>query len=93
MNKDVSVAKQLLSIALTVERHGEGEFYWVLLESFDRSMEFETLMEAASAFPTYVQALQAGVEALKNLSEDLSVGPQDDLDTPEDEAPLDDAPD
>jgi len=73
------MARQLLSIALTVEQHDDGGFYWVLLESFDYSMEFESLMESASGFATYVEALDAGYLMLKRLSDDLSVGPQDDL--------------
>jgi hypothetical protein len=72
------MASHLLSIALTVEQHDKGDFYWVILESFDDSMEFEPLMEAGKGFQTYIDALQAGYVALKGLSDDLKIGPRDD---------------
>jgi len=71
------MAGQLISIALTVDQHDAGDYFWVLLESFDNSMEFEPLMEAAKGFPTYVEALQAGYVVLKGLSEDLNIGPRE----------------
>ncbi|NVM93079.1 hypothetical protein FHT32_006772 [Variovorax sp. SG517] len=71
------MAGQLISIALTVEQHEAGDYFWVLLESFDNSMEFEPLMEAATGFATYAEALQAGYVVLKGLSEDLNVGPRE----------------
>jgi len=74
------MAGQLISIALTVDQHDEGDYFWVLLESFDNSMEFEPLMEAAKGFPTYAEALQAGYVVLKGLSEDLNVGPREEVD-------------
>ena len=69
------MARQFLSIALTVDQHDDGDFYWMLLESFDNSMEFESLMESASGFESYVEALDAGYVMLKRLSDDLGVGP------------------
>ncbi|MBN8758628.1 MULTISPECIES: hypothetical protein [Variovorax] len=74
------MAGQLISIALTVDQHDAGDYFWVLLESFDNSMEFEPLMEAATGFPTYVEALQAGYVVLKGMSEDLNVGPREEGD-------------
>jgi hypothetical protein len=74
------MAGQLISIALTVDQHDGGDYFWVLLESFDNSMEFEPLMEAAKGFLTYAEALQAGYAVLRGLSEDLNVGPRDDID-------------
>jgi hypothetical protein len=43
-------------------------------------MEFEPLMEAATGFATYADALQAGYVVLKGLSDDLSVGPREEGD-------------
>ncbi|CAN7681851.1 hypothetical protein LJR084_005631 [Variovorax sp. LjRoot84] len=80
------MARQLLSIALTVDQHDDGDFYWMLLESFDNSMEFESLMESASGFETYIEALDAGYLMLKRLSDDLAIGPQDEFDDPGDPA-------
>ncbi|WP_436823489.1 hypothetical protein [Variovorax sp. DT-64] len=74
------MARPLLSIALTVDQHDEGDFYWVLIESFDRSMEFEPLMESGKGFATYIGALEAGFLALKALSDDLMTGPRDEVD-------------
>ncbi|QNK66814.1 hypothetical protein [Variovorax sp. PAMC26660] len=73
---------QLISIALTVDQHDGGDYFWVLLESFDHSMEFEPLMEAAAGFSTYVDALQAGYAVLKGLSENLNIGPREEADDP-----------
>ena len=71
------MAGQLISIALTVDQHDAGDYFWVLLESFDNSMKFEPLMEAATGFSTYIEALQAGYVVLKGMSEDLNVGPRE----------------
>lgn len=68
---------QLLPIALTVEQHEAGDYFWVLLESYDEPREFDSLLEAATGFPTYAEALQAGFVVLKGLSEDLNVGPRE----------------
>ena len=70
---------QLLSLALTVDQHDQGDYFWALLESFDHSMEFETLMESMHGFSTYVEALDAGFAAIKALSEDLSSGPREEI--------------
>jgi len=75
----VEVPRELLSLALTVDRHHDGHYFWSILESFDHSHEFETLMEAATGFPTYFGALRAGYAALIALSDDLDTGPLDDL--------------
>lgn len=74
------MAGQLISIALTVDQHDAGDYFWMLLESFDNSMEFEPLMEAATGFATYGDALQAGYVVLKGLSDDLSMGPREEGD-------------
>ena len=68
---------QLISIALTVEQHDAGDYFWVLLESFDDPKQFDSLLEAATGFASYADALQAGFAVLKGLSQDLSVGPRE----------------
>lgn len=85
------MAGQLISIALTVDQHDGGDYFWVLLESFDNSMEFEPLMEAAKGFHTYAEALQAGYAVLRGLSEDLNVGPREDAEGGEEGEGADDA--
>jgi hypothetical protein len=81
---------QLLSIALSVEQFDGGAFHWVLLESFDYSMEFEELMTSAAGFASYVEALDAGLIVLKSLSTNPTVGPRDAAD---DEAEAEDTDD
>lgn len=71
-----SLCSELMSLALTVEWDG-NDFHWVILESFDHSMVFESLVEASTTFPTYLQALEAGYEMLKSFSADLNQCPQD----------------
>ena len=83
------MTRQLVSIALTVDRHDDGRFYWILIESFDHSMVFEPLMESADGYATYIEALDAGYATLKRMPDDLAVGPQDEADGPDE---LGDAP-
>lgn len=73
------MASILLSMAVTVEQHESGEFYWVILESFDHSMVFDSLMESAHGFASYNAALDAGVEALKGISDDPEQGPREEV--------------
>lgn len=75
----------LIPLAVTVERHDDEGYFWVILESFDEATTFEPLMEAAAGFATYAQALDAGVAALKNLSADPRVGPVEGSDVVDDE--------
>lgn len=70
----------LLSLALTVEEHDDGTFFWVILESFDRSMVFELLMESAHGFPSYIDALDSGALALKAIADDPDCGPREEID-------------
>jgi len=72
------MTRNLLALALTVDRHGDGRYHWVILESFDRSKIFLPLIEAATGFDTYLEALQAGYLALLNLADDVNIGPLDD---------------
>jgi hypothetical protein len=73
----------LLSVALTVDQLDGGEFHWLLLESFDHSMEFEQLTASAVCYGTYVEALEAGFEVLKAMSPDPRVGPREIDDHPD----------
>jgi hypothetical protein len=75
--QNTHVPGELLSLALTVDRHADGDYFWAILESFDHSNEFECLMEAATGFSTYLAALKAGYVALVALSEDPDSGPLD----------------
>ena len=56
------------ALALAVDRHDDGHYFWVVLESFDRSETYERLFESSTGFATYVAALQAGSAALAVLA-------------------------
>ena len=66
----------LRNISLSVDESDPGCFYWVLMESVEDSTIFKELSVAQESSPTYENALNAGVIALKALSENLTVGPQ-----------------
>ena len=66
----------LRNISLSVDESDPGCFYWVLMESVEDSTIFKELSVAQESSPTYETALNAGVIALKALSENLTVGPQ-----------------
>lgn len=68
---------QLLSVALTVDLLDGGEFHWVIIESFDHSMEFESLAASVIGYETYIEALEAGFEVLRGMSPDPRLGPRD----------------
>lgn len=79
------MASHLISLALTIEQHEDGTFFWVILESFDHSMVFELLMESAHGFSSYVDALDAGALAVKAIADDPECGPREDIDDPLDD--------
>lgn len=66
----------LRNISLSVDESDPGCFYWVLMESVEDSTIFKEVSVAQESSPTYEAALNAGVIALKALSENLTVGPQ-----------------
>ena len=66
----------LRNISLSVDESDPGCFYWVLMESVEDSTIFMELSVAQESLPTYEAALDAGVVALKAMSENLTVGPQ-----------------
>ena len=66
----------LRNISLSVDESDPGCFYWVLMESVEDSTLFHKLSVAQESAPTYETALDAGVIALKALSENLTLGPQ-----------------
>jgi hypothetical protein len=71
------MARRLLPLALTVERHDDGDYYWRILESFVGPGDYESLMEGASPFKSYVDALKAGSDTLLALCADPLAGPLD----------------
>jgi hypothetical protein len=76
------MTSRLLSLAVTVDQHDCGDYYWQILESHDHLAEFELLVEGARPHATYIDALRDGCEALAALCEDPLVGPtQEEVDT------------
>ncbi len=79
------MAQDILPLALMVERHSSGGYYWVLLESLDYDDEFQRLLEGSQNFATYQAALQDGCEALLRMLPDPSIGPQAERDQPQED--------
>ncbi|MES2187062.1 MAG: hypothetical protein V4505_21120 [Pseudomonadota bacterium] len=69
------MAHELLPLALMVERHASGAYYWVLLEAMDDAGEFIRLVEGGQHFAAYEAALQNGCDALLRLLPDPDAGP------------------
>jgi hypothetical protein len=72
------MANELLPLALMVERHASGGYYWVLLEAMDDEGEFIRLVEGGQHFAAYEAALQHGCEALLRLMPNPDAGPSAD---------------
>ena len=70
------MAQEILPLALMVERHSSGGYYWVLLESLEYDDEFLRLLEVSQNFTTYQAALQDGCGALLRMLPDPSIGPR-----------------
>ncbi|MDM0019017.1 hypothetical protein [Variovorax saccharolyticus] len=60
------------SLALAVKQHDDGHFFWVVMESFAEPVEFESLLESAAGFDSYIEALDAGYLVLRKLVVDPS---------------------
>jgi hypothetical protein len=62
---------QLRNIALTVHELEQGEFYWVLMEAVDCTMEealpYLPIESSSEPYATYANALVAGVAAIRKL--------------------------
>lgn len=70
--------ESLRTLALVVREPTPGDFLWVIQEGQPDSAYFDhQVARAAEPFPTYIQALEAGTEALKALAaHDLRRGPR-----------------
>ena len=69
------MTSRLLSLAVTVNQHECGDYYWQILESHEDPSDFELLVEAARPDATYSDALTNGCKALTALCADPLVGP------------------
>jgi hypothetical protein len=72
----------LRSIELAVRQDNRGQFIWVLCESIDAAVAVEydkNVLYSLATYPTYVQALDAGVKMWKSLcAGQLQHGPRSD---------------
>ena len=75
------MTQRLLHIAVTVERHVDGRYFWRILEVLDGRF-VEPLVEGVTLFPTYADGLIAGAQMLMSLCDDPEAGPVDDSDGP-----------
>jgi hypothetical protein len=74
------MTQRLLQIAVTVERHVDGRYFWRILDVVDGEF-VEPLVEGVTLFPTYADALIAGAQMLLSLCDDPEAGPVDDFDS------------
>lgn len=67
----------LRNIAVTIDECDPGQFFWLLIASDGDAVVYdETIGQSEEHFPTYAEALHAGVEALKASIADLTIGPR-----------------
>ena len=69
------LTSHLRRVAVTVEEPNHGKFYWTLTESVADTVEWMELNASRESFPTYREALMAGVSVLVTLGSD-EAGPR-----------------
>lgn len=70
------MTRHLRNIALFVDEPDTSYFYWVPVESTEDASVYGAHSAAEEPERSYLAALTKGVEALKALSLDLTVGPR-----------------
>ena len=68
---------RLRAISLTIEEPEPGMFEWILREGAPSSMEIDA---SEQDYPTWHEALDAGIGALRALACDTDLGPRESLD-------------
>lgn len=63
-------------ISVHVDEPDPGHFYWVLMEEGDDASQWVELQAADEGFDMWIDALQAGTQALEKLAEDERIGPR-----------------
>ena len=60
---------ELHTIALTVRQPAGDLYHWALLECVDSRQGFKPIVMSSIGFPSYLQALEAGVEVIRCMSD------------------------
>lgn len=66
----------LRHLTIFVDEPDPGSFFWVLIESSDDSVVWNDLRGSEDAYPSWIDAYDAGVAELKSLVEDKQIGPR-----------------
>lgn len=67
---------RLRAISLTIEEPEPGLFEWILNEGAPSSLEIDV---SEGDYPTWNEALEAGILALRALAQDVDRGPREPL--------------
>lgn len=65
-------------ISVHVDEPDPGHFYWVLMEEGDDASQWHELESAAESYDLWLDALQAGTQALIGYAPDERIGPRED---------------
>ena len=68
---------RLRAVSLTIEEPEPGVFEWILNEGVPSSVEIDV---SEGDYPTWDEALDAGIVALRALAEDAALGPRETFD-------------
>ncbi|WP_445286517.1 hypothetical protein [Variovorax atrisoli] len=63
-------------ISVHVDEPDPGHFYWVLIEEGDDASQWVELQAAEEGYDMWIDALQAGTQALERLAGDERSGPR-----------------
>ena len=63
-------------ISVHVDEPDPGHFYWVLMEEGSDASQWVELQAAEEGYDMWIDALQAGTQALEKLAEDERIGPR-----------------
>ncbi len=80
----------LRALTLSIEEVTPGRFAWLILEEDERGTGMVEAASSADDFASWDDALDAGVQALKDLADDRTIGPRISADEDEDDDPVGD---
>ena len=72
---------RLRAISLTIEEPEPGVFEWILNEGVPNALEIDA---SEGDYPTWNEALDAGIVALREMAADAALGPRERPDAPDD---------
>lgn len=80
----------LRALSLSIEELAPGRFGWIILEEEERGLEMAQVDASPIDFESWDEALDAGVQAMKELADDRNAGPRVSVDEDEDADPVGD---